>query len=88
MYFLFFFTSVPSKGIRTRLRKDLEEKGARWIRNQNTRGGGQVQMEIQVHKGKRKSTKVLWLKELGEKLVCEPLNSNDEQNIKEIVKGE
>jgi hypothetical protein len=72
IYFLFFFTSVPPKGIRTRLRKDLEEKGARWIRNQNTHGGGQVQMEIQIHKGKGKSTKVLWLKELGEKLVCEP----------------
>ncbi len=65
----------------------MEEKGARWIQNQNKSGGGQVQMEIQVHKGKGKSTQVLWLKELGEKFVCEPLNSNGEQNIKEIVKG-
>jgi hypothetical protein len=87
MYFLLFFTNVPHKGIRTKLQKDLEEKGAKWIQNQNTSGGRQVQMEIQVHIGKGKSIKVLWLKELGEKLVCEPLNSNDEHNIKEIVKG-
>jgi hypothetical protein len=44
-------------------------------------------MEIQVHKGKGKSTKMLWHKELGEKLVCEPSNSNDERNMKEIMKG-